>query len=270
MHDFKMFQADAFTDRLFAGNPAAVMVLDAPLPDDLMQAIAAENNLSETAFVVASGGNHSIRWFTPTHEAAFCGHATLASAHILMTEYGHPGPLELTTRKVGTLRVTRRDGDYELDLPRYDATPLETVPTALAALFPNGWVAVLKNFENHFVVLKDAAAVRDYTPDSAAMCRLGDSGIAVTAQGGSDHAGAPVDFTSRYFAPAHGIDEDPVTGSAHATLAPYWAGVLGRTQLTAFQASARGGRIGCRVTEDRVYLTGQARTYLKGTITLPV
>jgi PhzF family phenazine biosynthesis protein len=270
MRAFKMFQADAFADRLFAGNPAAVLVLDAPLPEALMQAIAAENNLSETAFVVRTGEGLAIRWFTPTHEAAFCGHATLAAAHILMTEYGQKGPVELTTRKVGTLRVTEIDGDYQLDLPRYDAMPVGTAPEALAALFPDGCVAVLKTFENYVVVLKDAATVRDHAPDTALMKRLGDAGIAITAAGGVDHTGAPADFTSRYFAPAHGIDEDPVTGSAHATLAPYWAGVLGRTELTAFQASSRGGRIGCRVTKDRVYLTGQARTYLRGTISLPV
>jgi PhzF family phenazine biosynthesis protein len=270
MRDFRMFQADAFADRLFAGNPAAVMVLDDALPEALMQQIAAENNLSETAFVVTGADDMAIRWFTPTHEAAFCGHATLAAAHILMTEYGHAGPVELTTRKVGTLRVERRGAAYELDLPRHDATPLAVVPDALGALFPAGYRAVLKNFENYFVVLNDAAAVRDHAPDTAAMKRLDGSGIAITAVGGNDHDGRPVDFTSRYFAPAHGIDEDPVTGSAHATLAPYWAGVLGRADLIAYQASSRGGRIGCRVTEDRVYLTGQAITYLKGTISLPV
>jgi len=270
MRDFTMFQADAFADRLFAGNPAAVMVLDAALPDDLMQALAAENNQSETAFVVSRGGGHAIRWFTPTHEAAFCGHATLAAAHILMTEYGHAGPLEFSTGKVGLLRVVSCGAGYELDLPRHDATPVDVVPDALMPVLPDGWVAILRNFENHFVILRDARAVRDYVPDFAMMKRLGNGGIAITGPGGMDHAGRPVDFSSRFFAPAHGIDEDPVTGSAHATLAPYWAGVLGRAELSAFQASRRGGRIGCRVTGERVYLTGQAITYLKGAIRLPV
>ncbi len=269
MRDFTLYQADAFTDRLFAGNPAAVMVLDEPLPDELMQAIAAENNLSETAFVLRGVDGLSIRWFTPTDEVPFCGHATLASAHILMTEYGVPGPLHLTTRKVGMLSVTRKGDRYELDLPRYDATPLDPVPPALTAIFPGGWKAALRNFENIFVVLDDAASVRAFTPDFALIRSLGAGGLGITAQGGRDHDGAAVDFTSRYFAPSHGIDEDPVTGSAHATLAPYWAAALGRDSLTACQASARGGRIGCRVTAKRVCLTGQAVTYLKGTIRVP-
>ena len=269
MADYTLIQADAFADRLFSGNPAAVMVLDAPLPDDLMQAIAAENNLSETAFVLREGDALSIRWFTPTSEVPFCGHATLASAHVLMTEYGVNGPVSLQTRKVGTLRVSQTEDGYELDLPRIDATPLTEVPPVLREIFPGGWRAALRNFENIFVVLDDPAEVTGLAPDIRRIATLGAGGLGVTAAGGADHGGVPVDFTSRYFAPAHGIDEDPVTGSAHATLAPYWAGVLGRDSLTAFQASVRGGRIGCRVAKDRVYLTGQAVTYLRGSIRLP-
>lgn len=269
MADYTLIQADAFADRLFSGNPAAVMVLDAPLPDDLMQAIAAENNLSETAFVLREGDALSIRWFTPTSEVPFCGHATLASAHVLMTDYGVNGPVSLQTRKVGTLRVTKSADGYELDLPRIDATPLTDIPPVLQEIFPGGWRAVLRNFENMFVVLDDPAEVTGLAPDIRRIATLEAGGLGVTAAGGADHGGVAVDFTSRYFAPAHGIDEDPVTGSAHATLAPYWAGVLGRDRLTAFQASGRGGRIGCRVAKDRVYLTGQAVTYLRGTIRLP-
>ena len=269
MADYTLFQADAFADRLFAGNPAAVMVLDTPLPDDLMQAIAAENNLPETAFVLREGDALSIRWFTPTSEVPFCGHATLASAHVLMTEYGIDGPVSLQTRKVGTLRVSQTEDGYELDLPRIDATPVAEVPAVLREIFPGGWRAVLRNFENMFVVLNDPEELAGLSPDARRIATLEAGGLGVTAAGGTDHAGAPVDFTSRYFAPAHGIDEDPVTGSTHATLAPYWAGVLGRDRLTAFQASQRGGRIGCRVTKDRVHLTGQAVTYLRGTIRLP-
>ncbi len=269
MRDLTLYHADAFTDRLFAGNPAAVMVLDEALPDALMQSIAAENNLSETAFVLRGRDDMSIRWFTPTDEVPFCGHATLAAAHILMTECGVEGPLPLVTRKVGTLSVTRKGDGYELDLPRHDAVPLDGIPPTLAALFPDGWQAALRSFENIFVVLKDAAAVRAFTPDLAGIKALGAGGLGITAQGGTDHDGAAVDFTSRYFAPSHGIDEDPVTGSAHATLVPYWATVLGTEEMTAFQASARGGRIGCRVTAERVYLTGQAVTYLKGMIRVP-
>lgn len=270
MRDFTMYQVDAFADRLFSGNPAAVMVLDAPLPDALMLAIAAENNLSETAFVLREGETHAIRRFTPSREAAFCGHATLASAHVLMTELGVAGPLTFTTREVGTLRVTGGEGRYELDLPRIDAAPMDDAPAELAAMFPEGWVDVVRNFENIFVVLRTPEAVTGFRPDAARIAALGDGCIAVTAAGGTDHDGMPVDFTSRYFAPGHGIDEDAVTGSTHATLAPYWAGRLGKDRLAAFQASARGGRVGCRVTADRVALTGQAVTYLRGMIRLPV
>lgn len=270
MREFTMYQVDAFADRLFVGNPAAVMVLDAPMPDTMMQAIAAENNLSETAFVLRDGDACAIRWFTPSQEAAFCGHATLASAHVLMAELGIAGPLIFTTREVGTLRVTGGDGRYELDLPRIDATPVQAIPPALAGIFPGGWTDVLQNFENIFVVLGAAEAVTAFVPDAARIAALGEGCLAITAAGGTDHDGAPVDFVSRYFAPGHGIEEDPVTGSTHATLAPYWAGRLGKDDLTAFQASARGGKVGCRVTADRVCLTGQAVTYLSGTIRLPV
>lgn len=269
MREFTMFQVDAFSDRLLGGNPAAVLLLDAALPDEVMRAIATENNLSETAFVVRTPEGMTIRWFTPADEAPFCGHATLAAAHVILSEYGLPGPVVLETRKVGTLRVEGRDGRYVLDLPRIDATPLEMIPPVLRELFPEGWHAALRNFENVFVVLGDAAEVRNFNPDAALIRRLDAGGLAITAAGGQDATGAKVDFSSRYFAPAHGVDEDPVTGSTHATLAPYWAGILGRTDLTAFQASRRGGRIGCRVTPERVLLTGQAVTYFKGTIRLP-
>lgn len=270
MRDFAMYQVDAFADRLFTGNPAAVMVLDAPLPDALMQAIAAENNQSETAFVERVGDAYSIRWFTPSQEAAFCGHATLASAHVLIAEFGDTGPLAFKTREVGTLRVGGSGGRYELDLPRIDAGPMDEIPAGLAAMFPDGWAEAVQNFENIFVVLRSADAVRSFVPDAARIAALGHGCIGITAKGGTDRSGAPVDFTSRYFAPGHGIEEDPVTGSTHATLAPYWAGRLGKSELTAYQASARGGAVGCRVTADRVILGGTAVTYLKGTIRLPV
>lgn len=270
MRDFTMYQVDAFADRLFTGNPAAVMVLDAPMPDSRMLAIAAENNLSETAFVLRDGDAYAIRWFTPSQEAAFCGHATLASAHVLMAELGVTGPLTFTTREVGTLRVTGGESRYVLDLPRIDATPMEAIPPALGEIVPGGWTEVVQNFENVFVALGSPDAVTAFVPNAARIAALGEGCLAVTAQGGADRDGNPVDFVSRYFAPGHGVEEDPVTGSTHATLAPYWAGRLGKDDLTAFQASARGGKVGCRVTADRVYLTGQAVTYLKGTIRLPV
>lgn len=176
MTAYRMFQVDAFADALFKGNPAAVLVVEAPLPDNLMQAIAQENNLAETAFVTRAGADWHIRWFTPLHEAAFCGHAALATAHVLCTEYSVDLPIRFTTGAVGALQVS--------------------LPTA--------------------------EAVRCYQPDLCAISQLHPLGLVITAAGGKTHGGCPIDFTSRYFAPGAGIDEDPVTGSIHATLVPYW------------------------------------------------
>ncbi len=270
MREKLMFQVDAFSDRVFAGNPAAVMVLDTALPDTLMQSIAAENNLAETAFVLPEGADWSIRWFTPTQEAAFCGHATLAAAHVLASEYGQGESFRFSTRSVGDLRVGRNGpANYELDLPLLEPAPLDVVPDALSALFPKGWKAVFRNFENLFVELDSPDAVVGFHPEMAGIALLAPCGLGITAFGGATREGQPVDFVSRYFAPAAGIPEDPVTGSAHATLAPYWARRLGRTDMSAFQASPRGGLVGCRISGDRVLLSGQAVTFFKARIRLP-
>lgn len=264
----KMYQVDAFAERPFEGNPAAVLVLDQPLEDRLMQAIAAENNLSETAFLHPEGQDWAIRWFTPRAEAPFCGHATLASAHVLASVCDAPMPFRFRTRQVGTLVVTaEEDGRYALDLPRLDPAPLGP-PGALAALFPGGWTAAFRNFENYFVELPTAEAVADYSPDLAKIARFGALGLCITAPGGQSHDGSPVDFVSRYFWPGGGIDEDPVTGSTHATLVPYWAARLGRESLSAFQASRRGGRLGARLAGQRVILTAGAVTYMEATLTI--
>ena len=269
MRAFTMFQADAFTSEIFKGNPAAVLVLDHSLGDDDMQSIAAENNLAETAFVERQGSGWSIRWFTPAHEAAFCGHATLAAAHVLHTAYGVAGPINFTTRSVGRLSVSQSSEDeYDLDLPviaALDATPAPV----LHDLFPYGWSDSFRSFENIFIVLPSAADVLSYQPDMARIATLAPMGLGITAAGGQTHDGTPVDFVSRYFAPSAGIPEDPVTGSAHASLVPYWAIKLGRTDMTAFQASFRGGFVKCRLAGDRVVLSGHAVTYLRGTIYLP-
>lgn len=267
-----MYQVDAFSDRLFAGNPAAVLVLDAPMPKALMQAIAAENNLAETAYAVRSNddGHWDIRWFTPTTEAAFCGHATLATAHVLHHELGLPLPLTFRTRRVGPLTVAG-DGParYRLDLPALMPEPVASLPEPLSELLAGRTVTAFRNFENYFVVLPRPEDVLDFRPDLARIARLHPFGLAITAAGGRTHDGAPVDFLSRYFAPGAGIDEDPVTGSAHASLVPLWAGRLGKTELRAFQASRRGGELACRLAGDRVFLSGAATTYLTGTIFLP-
>jgi predicted PhzF superfamily epimerase YddE/YHI9 len=264
-----MFQVDAFAQRLFAGNPAAVLILDAWLDEPLMQAIAAENNLAETAFACRRGeerGVFDLRWFTPTVEVPLCGHATLATAHVLATAYDVGGEITFVTRAGVTLRVRPEgQGGYTLDLP--SQPPLEiTPPERLARLFPAGWDSVLQAGGNLFVVLGSAAAVRAYLPDSHGILALDGLSLCITAPGDGD---GPYDFVSRYFAPGAGIPEDPATGSIHATLVPYWAQRLGRSALAAFQASRRGGRLDCRLAEDRVFLTGQALTFMEARIALP-
>ncbi len=257
-----MFQVDAFTDRLFAGNPAAVLILDEPLSDDLMQSIAAENNLSETAFAARDGDTYRLRWFTPANEAAFCGHATLATAHVLMSELGRRGPMSFHTQ-VGRLEVAKEAAGYALFLPGYPPEPFERPPTWLQPLFGSSAVDAFCNFENMFVVLADETAVRAYVPDLAALTEIYDIDLCITAPG------RETDFVSRYFAPRAGIPEDPVTGSTHATLVPYWAERFGKTRLTANQCSIRGGDLTAELVGDRVRLFGQAVTYLRGEIALP-
>jgi len=264
-----MFQVDAFAERLFAGNPAAVLILDDWLDDALMQSIAAENNLAETAFACRrddESGVFDLRWFTPTMEVPFCGHATLATAHVLATAYGMGGDITFATREVGLLKVRPEgNGGYTLDLP--SQPPLEmSPPAALSPLFPAGWQSVLQSQDNVFVVLDGEALVRDYQPQDAGILALNGLNLCITAPGDPD---SPFDFVSRFFAPGIGIPEDPVTGSIHASLTPYWADRLGRTALVAFQASRRGGRLDCRLAETRVLVTGQAVTYMEAQIVLP-
>ena len=269
MRTLTMFQVDAFADRLFSGNPAAVLILDEWLDDALMQAIAAENNLAETAFACRrddESGVFDLRWFTPTLEVPFCGHATLAAAHVLATGYGIGGDVLFGTREVGVLRVRPEGrGSYTLDLPSVPPADI-TPPEALAALFPSGWNAVLQAMDNILVVLESEALVRDYQPDMLGILALTGLSLSITAPGDAD---GPYDFVSRFFAPSIGIPEDPVTGSIHASLMPYWAKRLGRPALAAFQASRRGGRLDCRLLEGRVLVTGQALTFMEAEITLP-
>ena len=264
-------QVDAFAERPFTGTPAAVMPLGAWLPDDVLQAIAAENNLSETAFLVPIAGSEDdggaapdfeLRWFTPASEVVLCGHATLASGHFVLSSDPARDRVRFLTRKAGELSVARTGEGYELALPAWkpSATPL---PAIVAAL---GGVTVVETlWHPHryaLVVLEDAAAVRALAPDFRALAAEGDVLTIVTAPG--DHT----DIVSRAFAPGAGINEDPVTGSAHAVMTPYWAERLGRDRFTAYQASRRGGRLTCRLDGDRVVLGGRCATVIEGTFFL--
>lgn len=257
-----MHQVDAFTDKVFAGNPAAVLILDDWLSEAAMQAIANENNLAETAFARPNGNAWDLRWFTPVHEVNFCGHATLATAHVLASAHGISGDMEFLTR-VGPIRVSRQDKGYRLDLPAFAPEPVKALPPIIAALFPVPPRALFRNFENVFAVLANEQAVRTFVPDAAAIATLAPLCFGITARGET------YDFISRYFAPSAGIPEDPVTGSIHATLVPYWAGELGKARLKAFQASARGGHLSCEMAGERVLITGQAVTFMKAEIYLP-
>lgn len=262
----RMYQVDAFTDRLFKGNPAAVLLLENWLPDELMLAITQENNLAETAFVKArSDGTWDLRWFAPAHEVDFCGHATLATAHILFTKAQAEEPMIFHTR-VGELRVSNEHSRYRLDIPRLLPEVIDTLPQEIAGIFVDAPVCVFRNFENIFADLGSADVVRSFVPDLTAIARLGPVGLVVTGQEAEDKT---ADFVSRYFAPGAGIPEDPVTGSIHATLVPYWAAHLGRDKLMAYQASARGGWLDCELTDDRVILRGNAVTFMEATISLP-
>jgi predicted PhzF superfamily epimerase YddE/YHI9 len=258
-----LYQIDAFTSRPFSGNPAAVCPLPEWLPEPTMQAIAAENNLAETAFFVPQRDGYLLRWFTPTVEVDLCGHATLAAGyvvtHILAPERRSAA---FDTIKAGRLEVTR-DGDLlAMDLPAWPPEPQAADPRILAALAPapvQGFVArgrTLAVYDRP----EDVAALR---PDFAAMRRVLGADAIATAPGRDG-----VDFVSRYFAPNHGIDEDPVCGSAHCVLTPYWAARLGKQRLRARQISARGGDLVCTLRGDRVTLAGRAVLYLEGTITV--
>jgi PhzF family phenazine biosynthesis protein len=263
-----IFQLDAFTTRRFAGNPAAVMPLAAFPDDSTMQAIAAENNLAETAFLVPRDDEYALRWFTPTVEVPLCGHATLASAAVVM-ERLEPGRTRVVFHTAsGALTVVRRGSSYAMDFPIRSSEAV-VAPPALAAALGVTPVEVRANEYNYLARLENVAALRELTPDMAAVARLDRSGVIVTAAGEGRDEGrgeGRYDFVSRYFAPAKGIPEDPVTGGAHCTLAPYWGARLGKTELRAWQASRRGGEILCRLGSNRVELEGHCVFYLEGQV----
>ena len=257
-----MWQVDAFATKVFAGNPAAVCLLDDWLADGVLQAIAAENNLSETAFLVPHADGFDLRWFAPAKEVALCGHATLAAAKVLFDLRGwKEESIRFRTRQRGVLTVAKRGEWFEMDFPALPATPVQT-PAGLAAALGAEPRQVLASTDDWLAVLDDEATVRELKPDFAALKNFNCRCVVPTARGRT------ADFVSRAFAPRYGIPEDPVTGSAHCALAPYWAGVLGKDELRAFQVSARGGEVRCRVAGDRVMLAGHAVVYLEGAISV--
>ena len=255
-------QVDAFTATPFAGNPAAVCVLDRPRERAWMQHVATEMNLSETAFLLRRHDGYSLRWFTPAVEVELCGHATLAACHVLWEE-GHLGPSEeaLLHTASGVLTATRQGEWISLDFPTRPERPVEPPPELIRALAVEP-VYVGKNVYDYLVQVADEATVRALDPDQLTLKRLGVRGVMVTAV-----ASTPgFDFVSRFFAPGAGVDEDPVTGSAHCCLGPFWQERLGKPELVAYQASRRGGVVRVRVAGDRVVLGGQAVTVARGEI----
>jgi PhzF family phenazine biosynthesis protein len=255
-----IFQVDAFADRPFAGNPAGVCPLGSEPPTRWMQSVAAEMNLAETAFLWPREEGYQLRWFTPTVEVDLCGHATLASAHVLW-EVGrvNPGePIRFSTRS-GILTCTRNDGLIEMDFPAEPASTITPPPELILALgkYPI-WSG--KNRMDYLLELKSEEAVRELTPDLSALSQLPSRGVIVTAASSTPG----VDFVSRFFAPQSGVPEDPVTGSAHCALGPYWGEKLGKTALVGYQASMRGGTVRVRVEGNRVILGGSAVTVFRG------
>ncbi|MEH0154922.1 PhzF family phenazine biosynthesis protein [Limibacter armeniacum] len=258
----RLFQIDAFTDTQFKGNPAAVCPLDNWLDTEVMQQIAAENNLAETAFFVQKGEYFEIRWFTPTVEVDLCGHATLASAYVLFNELGYEADtIRFYSERSGDLGVSRQNDWLTLDFPA-DVVAQVNITAAFADALGVAPTAIYEGKSDFMIVVESEQDIKNLEPDMSKVAQLGNRGVIVTAKGNE------VDFVSRFFAPQSGIDEDPVTGSAHTTLAPYWAGVFGKSELTAKQLSQRGGDLKCQVVQDRVLISGKACKYMEGSISI--
>jgi len=259
----KQFQIDAFTDRVFGGNPAAVCPLESWPDDNILQSIAEENNLSETAFFVSTGNDFELRWFTPIREVDLCGHATLASAHVILEHIGHPADYVIFKTRSGDLAVKKNGNMLEMDFPLLAPKPC-AAPEHLIEGLGKTPVEVLEA-QDYIAVYGDEATIRSIVPDQVLLNRLDLRGVCITAPGDS------VDFVSRFFAPKFGIPEDPVTGSAHCELAPYWASKLNKNDLKARQVSKRGGELYCRVEKEkgRIFISGQAVTFMIGDIYLP-
>ncbi len=258
-----VYIADAFTTKLFGGNPAAICPLQEWLPDKTMQSLAAENNLSETAFIIEEDDHFRIRWFTPSTEVKLCGHATLASAHIFYSELGHSKPEIWFESLSGLLKVFRKnENSYTLDFP---ANPPEAVTKIPEGLFEGLGIEnglVFKTSFDYMVELPSQQTIEALKPDFTSLSRVKARGVITTAKGNES------DFVSRCFYPQSGINEDPVTGSAHTIMVPYWSQKLGKTTLTAIQLSKRRGYIECELKNNRVLMSGNVVTYLKGEYTI--
>jgi PhzF family phenazine biosynthesis protein len=257
-----IYQIDAFANKLFEGNPAAVIPLKNWLPDELMQAIAGENNLSETAFFVRTHHHYAIRWFTPTHEVNLCGHATLASAHVILNYSGHLEKSISFESKSGPLTVRQKNDWLEMDFPSQPATPCST-PEQIIMAFNEKPVECLQA-EDYIVVFENENSILNANPDMSLLAQLDLRGVAITARA------QKFDFISRFFAPKYAINEDPVTGSSFTQLIPYWSNQLNSQSLQAKQVSMRGGEVGCVNAGNRVLISGKAVTYMTGFIEIEV
>lgn len=257
----RIVQVDAFTNRAFAGNPAAVCVLPSARPDQWLRDVAREMNLSETAFLVPQDGGYNLRWLTPAVEVDLCGHATVASAHVLWEDGHLPAGRQARFHTRSGLLTADRNGEWiELNFPAKSAEPAEPPAGLLSSLGADKARFVGRNAWDYLVEVDSEEILRGLAPDQTALRKIPVRGVIVTAQPGNGE----FDFVSRFFAPGSGIDEDPVTGSAHTALGPYWAGKLGKKEFTAYQASARGGVVRVRLDGDRVILGGQAVTVMTG------
>ena len=255
-----LYQIDAFTSRMFSGNPAAVVLLDAWLPDDALRAIAAENNLAETAFVIRHGEVMPLRWFTPTVEVDLCGHATLAAADVLFRHISPEAKRLVFSTRSGNLTVTRDGNLLSMDFPSRPGKPVEIEDSVVAALGIRP--KELYRARDLLAIYESESEIRGFRPDFGRIASLDVLAVTISAPGEA------VDYVYRFFAPRQGIPEDPVTGSANCTLVPYWAARLGRSELVAKQLSARGGDLHCALRGDRVLIAGQAVEYLRGEITV--
>ena len=256
--EIPLYQIDAFASELFEGNPAAVCPLDEWLPDELMQSIAGENNLSETAFFVPKSNGFHIRWFTPVSEVDLCGHATLASAYVLFNILGHKKDTIEFDSKSGILAVTKDNEWLVMDFPAQPPFPCD-IPDEIIKAFNPAPIECLKS-EDYIVVFESETDVESAKPDFEQLKKLDLRGVSITAKSNR------YDFVARFFAPQYGIPEDPVTGSAYTQLAPYWASRLGSKRFSVKQLSSRGGELTCELIDDRVYISGKAVKYMEGKI----
>lgn len=261
MTKLEIFQVDAFADRVFSGNPAAICPLDTWLEDSMLQNIAAENNLAETAFFVATNDSFQIRWFTPKIEVDLCGHATLASAYVLFELLGFKKEVLSFQSRSGVLTVTKNKDWFTLNFPADRLDEIEINP-ALRSCFDIKPIEAYRGSTDLMLVFADQHDIEAIKPDFGKIAECRARGVIVTAKGNK------TDFVSRFFAPALGINEDPVTGSAHTTLTPFWSKRLGKLDLTATQLSIRGGFLRCSLLKERVLISGQAVLFLRGEISV--